>query len=391
MKLYGKYLKLKSNNEKILIKKDSLRKIYKIDAIIFDCDGVLIDVRQSYYKATIETINYIINNLTNSKIDGLVTNETIHLFKRSGGYNNEWDISYAITLFIILKFPKEVLREISLIVNSKLFKEASLYERFKIVKNKLYKYQPIKIPKSIKNELKEFAKRMDHSGIASLDKILRRFFEINEDFLKSVKKFLSYPGNVKESIITRIFEEIFCGYKLFRKAYNIKPCFFFGKGLINNEKLIISNKLLDNILLNNRIKIGIVSGRPYIFAKYSLKKMIEKFNEKSLIFLDKIKANRKRVKISKPNPLMLFECAERLKPFYLALYIGDSNEDVIMVKLANKKENKFLFAGVYKHTLIPKKTILEFLNLKADLILPSILELPLIINKFKRSDFNAQS
>jgi len=109
--------------------------------------------------------------------------------------------------------------------------------------------------------------------------------------------------------------------------------------------------------------------------------MIEKFNEKSLIFLDKIKANRKRVKISKPNPLMLFECAKRLKPFYLALYIGDSNEDAIMVKLANKKENKFLFAGVYKHTLIPKKTILEFLISKADLILPSILELPLIINK----------
>ncbi len=388
MKLYGEYLNLKSNNEKILIKKNSLRKISKIDAIIFDCDGVLIDVRQSYYKATIETINYIINNLTNSKIDGLVTNEIIHLFKKSGGYNNEWDISYAITLFIILKFPKEVLKEISLIVNSKLFKEISLYERFKIVKNKLYKYQPIKIPKSIKNELKEFAKRMDYSGIVLLDKILRRSFKINEDILKSVKEFLCYPGNVKESIITRIFEEIFCGHKLFRKAYNIKPCFFFGKGLINNEKLIISNKLL-NILLNNGIKIGIVSGRPYIFAKYSLKKMIKKFDEKSLIFLDKIKANRKRVKISKPNPLMLFECTKRLEPFYLALYVGDSNEDAIMVKLANKKENKFLFAGVYKHTLIPKKTILEFLNLKADLILPSILELPLIINKFKRSDFNA--
>ena len=389
MKLYEEYLKFKNNNETILVRKNSLKRIADIDAIIFDCDGVLIDVKQSYYKATIETIKYIIDNLTNSKIEDLVTNEIIHLFKKSGGYNNEWDISYAITLFIILKFPKEVLKEISSIVNSKLFKEASLYERFNIIKNRLYKYQPIKIPKSIKNELKEFAKRMDYSGIASLDKILRNSFKVNEDILKSIKKFLSYPGNVKESIITRIFEEIFCGHKLFRKAYNIKPCFFFGKGLINNEKLIISNKLVNDILSNDRIKIGIVSGRPYIFAKYSLKKIIEKLDERSLIFLDKIKVNRKKVKISKPNPLMLFECTKRLKPFCLALYIGDSNEDAIMVKLANKKENKYLFAGVYKHTLIPKKTILEFLNLKADMILPSILELPLIIDKFKGGDFIA--
>ncbi|MEM3509438.1 MAG: hypothetical protein QXN52_09120, partial [Nitrososphaerota archaeon] len=84
--------------------------------------------------------------------------------------------------------------------------------------------------------------------------------------------------------------------------------------------------------------------------------------------------------------LMLFECAKRLEPFCLALYVGDSVEDAIMIKLANKKENKFLFASVYKHTLIPKETISEFLRLKADLILPSILEIPLIINKFKRSD-----
>jgi phosphoglycolate phosphatase-like HAD superfamily hydrolase len=381
MDSHKEYLKFRNNNGIILVRKNSLRRIANIDAIIFDCDGVLIDVKQSYYKATIETVKYIINNLTNSNIEDLISNEIIHLFKKSGGYNNEWDVSYAITLFIILNFPKDVLNEISSIVKSKLFRGASLCERLSIIKNELYKYQPIKISKSIKNELKEFAERMDYLGIASLDKILRNSFKINEDILKSIKKFLSYPGNVKESIITRIFEEIFCGPKFFNKVYNIKPCFYFGKGLINNEKLIVSNKLLNDILLKKKVKIGIVSGRPSIFAKYSLKRKIEKFDEKSLIFLDKIKANRKKIKISKPNPLMLFECAKRLEPFCLALYIGDSIEDAIMVKLANKKENKFLFAGVYKHTLIPKKTILEFLNLKADLILPSILELPLIINK----------
>lgn len=386
MKFYEEYLKFKNDNDVILIRKNILKKITDIDAIIFDCDGVLIDVKQSYYKATIETVKYIINNLTNSNIENLLSNEIIHLFKRSGGYNNEWDISYAITLFIILNFPKEILKEISLIVNSKIFKEASICKRFSIIKNRLHKYQPIKIQKSIKNELKEFARKMDYLGIASIDKILRKSFKIDNEILKSVKKFLSYPGNVKESIITRVFEEIFCGYRFFNRVYNIKPCFYFGKGLIENEKLIVSNKLLNDILLKNRVKLGIVSGRPFIIAKYSLNGIIEKFDKKLLIFLDKIKANRKKIKISKPNPLMLFECANKMKPFSSALYIGDSVEDAIMVKLANKKENKFLFAGVYKYTLMPKETISEFLRLKADLILPSILEIPLIINKFKRSD-----
>lgn len=389
MKPYEKYIKLRNNNGKILINKNSLKKLAKIDAIIFDCDGVLIDVRKSYYNAILKTVNYIIKNLTNLNVKDFVSSEIIYSFKKSGGYNNEWDVSYAITLFILTKLPKNILEEISSIVNSNFFKEIPLCKRLKIIKNGIRKNRSIKIPKSIKNEIREFANRMDYSGIASIDKVLRKSFKINEKFLKSIKKILSYPGEIEKSILKRVFEEFFYGYKIFKKFYNIKPCFYFGKkGLINNDKLIISNKLLNNILRNN-IKIGIVSGRPFISAKYSLKKIIEKINEEALFFSDKIAKASKKSRIEKPNPFMLLECAKRLEPFNIALYIGDSIEDVIMVKLANKKERKFLFAGVYNYTLIPNKTILEFINLNADLILPSILDLPLIINKFKGVNLNA--
>jgi hypothetical protein len=57
------YKSLKINNNIIFIKKSSIKKLSQVDAVIFDCDGVLIDVSKSYFKAIKNTINYILQEL----------------------------------------------------------------------------------------------------------------------------------------------------------------------------------------------------------------------------------------------------------------------------------------------------------------------------------------
>ena len=50
-------------NKELYISDDIIQKIQKFDSIIFDCDGVLVDIRQSYDNAINKTISAIMKEL----------------------------------------------------------------------------------------------------------------------------------------------------------------------------------------------------------------------------------------------------------------------------------------------------------------------------------------
>ena len=49
------------------------QKIQKFDSIIFDCDGVLVDIRNSYDTAINRTISAIMKELFNDDVQDIVT------------------------------------------------------------------------------------------------------------------------------------------------------------------------------------------------------------------------------------------------------------------------------------------------------------------------------
>jgi len=63
--------------------------------VIFDIDGVLIDVRGSYRRAIIETIAH--------EHDATVDQEIIDRFKLAGGFNNDWDLTTAAAIAVELQ------------------------------------------------------------------------------------------------------------------------------------------------------------------------------------------------------------------------------------------------------------------------------------------------
>ncbi|HJM79662.1 MAG TPA: phosphatase, partial [Nitrosopumilus sp.] len=71
------------------------------DSIIFDCDGVLIDITNSYDQTIIKTTNYVLETLAEIDDSIKVDFKIIDGFKSTGGFNDEVDLTYAAILSIV--------------------------------------------------------------------------------------------------------------------------------------------------------------------------------------------------------------------------------------------------------------------------------------------------
>ncbi|MFD1587739.1 TIGR01548 family HAD-type hydrolase [Halorientalis brevis] len=65
------------------------------DAVVLDIDGVLVDVADSYRRAIVESIEQVYSD-TISRAD-------IQQFKDAGGFNNDWELTYAAALFVLAR------------------------------------------------------------------------------------------------------------------------------------------------------------------------------------------------------------------------------------------------------------------------------------------------
>jgi phosphoglycolate phosphatase-like HAD superfamily hydrolase len=383
----NKYIQIGVDGEKAYARKVSLDKLRKVDAVIFDCDGVLIDIRESYNRAISETVSYIVEELTGFRLpQNMIPREIIYLFKKSGGFNNDWDLAYAALMLILCGLPDEFQEVFEKNVNIS-ESEGDLLKRFLSVKKGVRrKYNPKGLGNAItklENTLKQLAKACDASGIASIEsKIINlpNAPKSSQKFYATAKSFLLYPGDVGESILTTVFEEKFCGSILFKETYGREPKFYRGKGLIENERAIIQPQTLNQLeFMFGKMNFGIASGRSLKLGEYALNELLGKFNSKALIFFGGTEA----VNLSKPNPFSLLKSSEGLKPFNYVLYVGDAMEDALMVKEANGTNPCFLFAGVYAYSDCKDDVVHGFLAGEADVILPSVNELPLILKTVK--------
>lgn len=65
------------------------------DAVVFDIDGVLVDVSESYRRAIVEAVAHVYGE-TIRKTD-------IQLFKDAGGFNDDWELTYAAALYVLAR------------------------------------------------------------------------------------------------------------------------------------------------------------------------------------------------------------------------------------------------------------------------------------------------
>jgi HAD superfamily phosphatase len=75
----------------------------KIDTVVFDVDGVLIDITESFSRAVVETVRYILTHFLGCSNPPAITLDDIEAFRGAGGFNNDWDLSYAAICLLLAR------------------------------------------------------------------------------------------------------------------------------------------------------------------------------------------------------------------------------------------------------------------------------------------------
>jgi phosphoglycolate phosphatase-like HAD superfamily hydrolase len=296
--------------------------------------------------------------------------ELYNAFKITGGLNNDWDHTYALIMFILSQLPAENLVNLNQLAENSL-NFTSPKDRLEFIAGKVkasIAYQ------GLHEKLTNFASTLDETGVVKVDKLL--LSKVGEP----IKKTLKVWGEVGDSIISTIFEEMYAGAKLYSKLYGIKPYFIKeNKGMIESSKVIILNQTLDELeRILGGSRFGIASGSPKGTAKYALKKIIERFPEEGQYWYDTITQDEKRFKLKnlrKPNPYSLVKASEPFNPEKV-LYIGDTIADYLTAENAGKE---FIFAGVYKTALNSEETKNSFQEKGSSIITPTVNEIPKIL------------
>ncbi|MBS7640394.1 MAG: hypothetical protein QXJ19_01535 [Candidatus Bathyarchaeia archaeon] len=396
MKALKEYITVRFDLGEAYIKKSRLREIAEVNAIIFDCDGVLIDVRESYDKAIARATSWIFEALTGHKIpEELISSEVIFSFRRSGGFNNDHDIVYGLLMFLLSEMPAGFIKELSEAMKT-VECGGSNFRKVLAVGDMIRAAFPLIDAGVLINRLKDFTYMLNNDGVASIDRAILSSKGIPRDVYDTLKSFLYGSGRVSGSIIAKVFEEIFCGPELFRRVYGLEPELFHGPGTIENSWVIVRRETLESFSqLVGWGKLGIASGSMFAPAKHVLGDILEYFNPRALVFLNDVRQIEEeylrrgflKISLAKPNPYQLFKSAWSLEPFKNTLYIGDSMEDVFMVERANKLDQRFIFAGVYAYTGAKDMALHEFLKSGCDIISPSVNEIPSIIEAVRRRVF----
>ena len=309
---------------------DDTISVNEFDSIIFDCDGVLIDVTNSYDNAIIKTTDFVLKNFANVFNATLITRQIIDDFKKTGGFNDEVDLTYASI--------------ISLTAANKLNKDGTKF-------------------------ILEVIENANQTGISSVEKYLDK---LNAD-VSDIRKKLSYPGRHSENLLYSVFDQLFYGETLYQKLFN-KKSQFNEKGFIDNDKVLVSKELLDNLRKKFDDKTAIVTGRGLDSISYSLKELLNQFNIKNSVFLE----DEPR-ELAKPNPEALLRSIRGLNSSH-CLYVGDSTEDLIMAQKATEIGNKTTFCGIIGTSNDPSEKRSFFEKNGAILILDSIQLLPKVLN-----------
>jgi HAD superfamily phosphatase len=303
--------------------KKILNKFSQIDTLVFDIDGVLIDVQDSFMKSICQTVQFYFKEILGFRgSQNLINPKETEYFKKAGGFNNDWDLTSAVVLFYLMKANENNLKDIDEL-------------------------------RSIKPDIKTFTTKMlsPGGGLAKVIDSIAKDGQLKEGILSLWDK----------DLITKIFQEIYAGEEYCFIIYGFHPSLIKTEGLIKQERIII-DKNKKNFL--EKFSLGILTGRNEREARVALERLSwdEIISKKRIVTADD--------GVGKPHPQGLKKIAESLETKW-GIYIGDTWDDLLTVKNNNKEEGvkKFLSAIVLGEGFdLRGKSVKFYLNAGADLL-----------------------
>lgn len=323
--------------------------------VVFDMDGVLIDVAGSYRETARKAARLFFSGAKGFEAlpDPLFPLTDLAKLKQTGGLNNDWDLTALVLhlLFALVKAPAGTLSAAAF---------ADCEEA---------------IIRSDVRELADFLKSDLHPLMTLLDRHGRRI-----DPLVA----LCYRGDVcTGNRIKRIFQEIYLGKSLFASLYGEEPSLHREEGLIHREKPLLDPALLEDLSQNHLLAVA--TGRPRAEADFPLNRFALRKYFQIVITLDDctreelriLDESGERISLKKPNPYMLDRIPQMIgRKFGECYYLGDMPDDM---QAARASKTGYRGLGVIFAAAEPENLRGELLRAGADFILADTADLTALL------------
>ncbi|MDZ7745292.1 MAG: TIGR01548 family HAD-type hydrolase [Halobacteriales archaeon] len=231
------------------------------DAVVLDIDGVLVDVANSYRRAVVDSVERV--------YDDTIDRESIQLFKDAGGFNNDWELTYAVALYVLARdagFPLS---------------------------------------------LDTFTEKIGASGggLAGAETVVA-------DQLDPHSRESVYADWDRDRL-HGVFQELYLGSDLYREFEGEEPT-LDTDGYIHDEPTILTAETRD--ILTDRYDVGVVTGRPAAEADIALDRV-------GLDVPDEHRFTMDDAAPGKPDPTALVTLAERFDA-ETTVFVGDTLDDI---------------------------------------------------------------
>ncbi|MFB6118089.1 TIGR01548 family HAD-type hydrolase [Halosegnis sp.] len=233
----------------------------RADAVVLDVDGVLVDVADSYRRAIVESVERVYGDT--------IDRETIQLYKDAGGFNNDWELTYAAALYVLAR--------------------------------------RVGFPLSVET----FADKVAASGggLGAAETVVA-------DHLDPHDREQVYAEWDREQL-RAAFQALYLGADLYRDIEGGEPP-FETRGYVHDEPTLLEPAVRDE--LRSRFDVGVLTGRPAAEADIALERVGLDVPEPHRFTMDDWRAG-------KPDPHALVRLAERFDADDV-VFVGDTLDDV---------------------------------------------------------------
>jgi len=282
-----------------------------VDMVVFDIDGVLLDVSRSIRTVNCLSVPAYLRTLPGwTAPDDLLTSEEIELFKEAGGFNDDWDLTRAAVLLYLLKSVRYGSAD-----------AVALHPRTPTIAEYTSEL-------SARGGWLKAAEELVFSGLTASDAAI-------------------VQSQYDPDRIIRLFQELWAG-DLCPRIYGFVPAYFRGEGFIRLDR-----PLLDLSLLPAGRQIGFLTGRSLAEAQVAL----ERVGIAEQMPLPGPQGMTKDDGSNKPQPWGMRDLLVRMNS-RVALYIGDTVDDMRTVlafrHLPEARDITVLSAQVLTGTTAPE-------------------------------------
>ncbi|QRV13470.1 TIGR01548 family HAD-type hydrolase [Haloterrigena salifodinae] len=253
------------------------------DAVVLDVDGVLVDVADSYRRAIVDSVERV--------YDRTIRKADIQQFKDAGGFNNDWELTYAAALYV-LATGEGYGASIDDFTDEIAARGGGL-------------------------EAAEDAIRAD-LGARATQRVLERW---DRERLRDV------------------FQQLYLGADLYRGLEGGEPD-VETRGFIHDEPVLLEESTRDALVEDDAIDVGILTGRPEAEAEIAL----ERVGLEAAIPLEH-RFTMDDWEEGKPHPRALTTLAERFDADSV-VFVGDTLDDVRTANNAREADPDREYHGI---------------------------------------------